>query len=57
MRYNLLNILTVMMLVVGWEQLLGRQHLNVLLLSFVLLTRVGGEGVNPGAERIKYDII
>ena len=34
MRYNLLNILTVMMLVVGSEQLLGRQHLNVLLLSF-----------------------
>ena len=33
MRYNLLNILTVMMLVVGSEQLLGRQHLNVLLLS------------------------
>ena len=31
MRYNLLNILTVMMLVVGSEQLLGRQHLKVLL--------------------------
>ena len=36
MRYNLLNILTVMMLVVGSEQLLGRQHLNVLLLSLPL---------------------
>ena len=34
MRYNLLNILTMMMLVVGSEQLLGRQHLNALLLSF-----------------------
>ena len=35
MKYNLLNILTVMMLVVGSEQLLGRQHLNVFLLSFL----------------------
>ena len=35
MRYNLLNILTVMMLVVGSEQLLGRQHLNILLLSYL----------------------
>ena len=30
MRYNLLNILTVMTLVVGSEQEVGRQHLNVL---------------------------
>ena len=30
-----MNILTVMMLVVELEQLLGRQHLNVLLLIFL----------------------
>ena len=30
MKYNLQNILTVIILIVGSEQLLGRQHLNVL---------------------------
>ena len=59
MRYNLLNIWTVMMLVVGSEQLLGRQHLSTLppIWDSWNACSFSGPGVNPGAKRITYDIM